>query len=579
MTFHASLCKVLRMRFRRLFLFYVLAAYSIPTLAEDLTGKVKKAIERSTLNQPGTKPFHLKATLAPSFERDRDSGRTGEVEIWWVSPNQWKREVRSPDFHQAEVMDAGKDWRKNEGDYFPEWLRETAVALINPVPNINEVLARVKNGEAKRFGGRTKTGQLIQQVTIDWTATTGTAEVRNIQRSWVAFDENSGLLLYGGGFGWGAEFKDYQNFHGRMVARTVNVGSPQVTAKVTVLEDLGQPQAGFFQAGEGAGSQPLNTLLLDEVSLRKNLPSLPAVEWPTVQDGALQGNVTTWILIDREEKVREIDGIVCENAAMNDTGKEAVMHLQFKPFVANGAPVQAYSQFTLPFKTTRPAGTEKFESAQTYFERARKSGFPAAGAAPYILHAEFELKSKTGELEKGRYEDTWLSDRQWRREAWFDDSHFVRSRNNEKRYRVSEGQSAGLLAMLLRMLEPIPALDTFQESDWRIKHDTLNGTQTIRVLTGYESPDGKLDPVQVRGFWFDNDGLLLRTHFKGIETQRSDFLAFGEAKIACQIDVLKDGSLLMRIHVTEVTAAQDFPESKFKLPGHDWERQFTDEVR
>lgn len=50
--------------------------------AENLAKEVKKAVERSTLDQPGTKAFHLRATVAPSFERDKESGRTGEVEIW-----------------------------------------------------------------------------------------------------------------------------------------------------------------------------------------------------------------------------------------------------------------------------------------------------------------------------------------------------------------------------------------------------------------------------------------------------------------------------------------------------------------
>jgi hypothetical protein len=45
----------------------------------------------------------------------------------------------------------------------------------------------------------------------------------------------------------------------------------------------------------------------------------------------------------------------------------------------------------------------------------------------------------------------------------------------------------------------------------------------------------------------------------------------------------------MRMHVTEISPAGSFPDSKFKLPGHEWERiftgnhtmerQFTDEVR
>src|ERR1700733_11702590 len=100
--------------------------------SEDMTGRVRKAVERSTLDQPGTKPFHLRAVLAPSFDRDKESHRTGEVEFWWASPTRWRREVRSPEFQQIEVVDGGRDWQKNEGDYFPEWLRVIAVALVKP---------------------------------------------------------------------------------------------------------------------------------------------------------------------------------------------------------------------------------------------------------------------------------------------------------------------------------------------------------------------------------------------------------------------------------------------------------------
>jgi hypothetical protein len=35
--------------------------------ADGLTGQVKKAVEKITLDQPGTKPFHLKAEYVPSF--------------------------------------------------------------------------------------------------------------------------------------------------------------------------------------------------------------------------------------------------------------------------------------------------------------------------------------------------------------------------------------------------------------------------------------------------------------------------------------------------------------------------------
>ena len=65
------------------------------------------------------------------------------------------------------------------------------------------------------------------------------------------------------------------------------------------------------------------------------------------------------------------------------------------------------------------------------------------------------------------------------------------------------GLMPGFLRLVLKVMEPIPAIDTFVESDWKIKRDTVNGTKTIRVLTGYESPEGKLDPEHVRAYWFD----------------------------------------------------------------------------
>lgn len=204
-----------------------------------------------------------------------------------------------------------------------------------------------------------------------------------------------------------------------MIARTVNAGSPQVTAKVTVLEDLGEVPAGFFDTGAaGADPQPLRTVLLDETTLRKNLLPEEPVAWPPLQDGVLAGNVTTNVVVDREGKVRELGSIISENSGVNEAGRRRILAMRFKPFVMNGVPVQAVAQITVPFKTTRPAGSEAFESARTCFERSRKLSFLAAGSdKAYVLRAEFEAKTSEGIIDKGHYEDTWLSNSQWRREA------------------------------------------------------------------------------------------------------------------------------------------------------------------
>src|SRR5204863_863908 len=101
--------------------------------------------------------------------------------------------------------------------------------------------------------------------------------------------------------------------------RTLYVGTPQLTAKVQILDDLGDVPAGFFKADPNAGDPtPLTTKLIDEHTLRKNLLPMELVIWPKIQNGPFAGNVTTWIVIDRGGRVREIDGPVSENAAVDE---------------------------------------------------------------------------------------------------------------------------------------------------------------------------------------------------------------------------------------------------------------------
>ncbi len=540
--------------------------------AEDDVGTVKKAVERSTLNQPGTKPFHLKAILAPSKDSDRGSNRTGEVEIWWASPTQWRREVRSPEFHQIAIVNGGKEWQKNEGDYFPEWLREVAAALINPIPSLNEVLDQVKTADVKRLIGMTH---------FSWMIASTDGNVQTSVGAGLAVTDSTGLLLYGSGFGWSGEFKDYESFHGRMVARTVSVGSPEVTARVTILEDLGHILSGFVNAGASGGdTQLLQTVLAQEADLRKNLLPMDQVLWPALQDGPLDGAVTAEIVVDRAGRVREIGTIVTNNPGVIEAARNAMAAMQFKPYLQNGVPVQVVSRVSMPFKTVRPAGVENFATARDYFERGRRACFPAAGnGPPYVLRATFKAKLSAGTVEEGQYVDTWLSGGEWRREASIGKSRYVRARHGEKYYRLAEGPDGLLLQLVLKAIEPIPAIDTFVESDWRIKRDTVDGVKTIRVLTGYEHPDGTLDPEHARGYWFDDAGKLMKTYFMGLETRRSEFEDFGGAEIAHQIQVLHNGGLGMSIRVTEVSPAGAVPESTFELRGHDWTRAFTDEVR
>jgi hypothetical protein len=553
-------------------LFVCILAFIRMGIADDTIKRVQKAVEQCTLDQHGTPPFHLKATLAPSFDRDKDSGRTGEVEIWWEAPDHWRREVRSPQFHQVQIVDGERLWQKNEGGYFPEWLRETAEELVRPAVLTPDVLAQMRGAEVRRLMGGSY---------LNWAIPSSNGQVQKTMGAGISIRDDSGLLFTANGFGWGGLFHDYSKFHNRMVARKVSVGSPEVTARVVVLEDLGSEPDGWFDANApGADPQPIATLLMDEPAMRKNLATGGDFTWPALKDGPLQGVLTTEISIDRTGAVREIGTLVSDNPGVDDAAHEQIARLRFTPFVANGAPVQVFSRFTVAFKTTRPAGLEIFDSARNYFERGRKLGFPPAGAgSPYVLKAEFQARSTSGSVVTGHYEDTWMAANQWRREVTFESSRAVRARNGDKLYQLQEGPDAKLLLLVFQLLEPIPAIDTFVESDWRINSEAYGGAKVVRVLAGYESPEGKLDPQHARGYWFDANGNLVKTFFDDLETRRSEFEDFGMVHVARRMDVYHENAPAIRIHVTEIAPAGTAPKGAFELKGHEVTRQFTSEAR
>ncbi len=299
-----------------------------------------------------------------------------------------------------------------------------------------------------------------------------------------------------------------------------------------------------------------------------------------MKDGPLEGAITTEIIVDREGKVRDVRSILSDNPGLSEFASKSIWAMQFKPYLLNDEPVQVVSRITMPFKTVRPAGVENFASARFYFEHGRAVSFPAAGnGQPYVLRATFQTKGSSGTLEDGKYEDTWSSEKEWRREASIGKSRFVRSRHGDKRYELADGPEAPILRFVFKALEPIPTIDTFVESDWRMKRDDVDGLKTIRVLAGYEAPDGTLDPEQARGYWFDDQGKLVKTVFRGIETRRMQFEDFQGFAVAHEVRVFTKGKVAMLIRVSEISPASNLGDNNFELRGHGHTGAFTDEIR
>src|SRR5262249_35752455 len=144
-------------------------------------------------------------------------------------PTEWKREVRCADFHQIAIVSNGKEVQKNEGNYFPDWLRNIATVLIEPVPNLTDVLGQIRGAEVRGIQGRRHFSWMI--MASNGTVQKGIGAGLSIGQKGEL--ESSSTL---GASAWIREFKD---FHGRLAPMKIDAGTPQITATVDTLEDLG----------------------------------------------------------------------------------------------------------------------------------------------------------------------------------------------------------------------------------------------------------------------------------------------------------------------------------------------------
>ena len=553
------------------------ACLLVPFMAlfgEDLSVTVRKVVEKSTLDQEGTKPFHLKASFAPGKNSEKEPDKQGEIEYWWTSPLQWRREIRSPHFNQTLILNNGKQWQKCDSDYLPQWLNNLAVELVRPVPiSFDELASHVKTAEVKHLSFR----GTPMSTNMQWAESMGVGPELGQEMWYLDLKDDPGIITLAMGRGFSAELSDYASFERRNVARTI--GSDDITAKITILEKLGEMPKDFFDTNLPNGdAQPIVMITLTQAELEKNLIN-SNFQWPPVENGPFEGLAGTEITVDRAGKVRELGMLTPENPGLKNAAESGLRSLQFKPFVRDGVPVEVTGRFVVRFKTHRAAGEENFDTAKNYFLRGRQANYLAAAAkAPYHLSAEFTVGTASG-VQTGKYEDTWINATEWRREASIGNSDVIRTQSGDHYYRSADGSDSSILLVILHILEPIPAEDTMTESDWRIRRDVVEGAKTIRVARGQEDANGDLKQSNAEGFWFDESSHLVKCVVDHLEIRLTNLEQYDGVSVPRLIGVYQGGKLAMRIHVTEIVTADPARGHDFKLKGHEWKRAFTAEVR
>ncbi len=321
------------------------------------------AAKRSTLDQAGTPPFHLKATVVdlgkhlPEYD--------GTMEMWWVSPTEWRREVKlkSGEFSQVLIHNGGKVYEEDKPGYFPDWLRNLVDETTQPIPRYDQ-LKEATPQQIVQPGG-TKGSTVLR-----WPINGGDGTITRFIHASFAFYNDTGLIQYGGDLDWDFHYRNYAPFHDLQIARWISAGPPEISVQIDSLEDLGTPDAKMFAIAKPTPAKDqIKTVVVPESEMRKLIVSAPAPVWPDVppappgrngapaRNAALTGSMIMGISVDRTGQVREVYKWEGDNRALEPAAHEQIAKWKFKPYMVNGVPVQVLSTLTFPFtvKNTAPA--------------------------------------------------------------------------------------------------------------------------------------------------------------------------------------------------------------------------------
>jgi hypothetical protein len=307
------------------------------------------ALQQSALTGADAKPFHLKVHLFESTNPSSDY--RAEIEEYWVSPQQWRRSIDTPDFKQTIIVSGDLVSEQDTGNYYPLWLKSFITGIFDPVPDaedwnrLNAKITQITLPNGRRSDACARAKFQI-----------GSDAVKNDAFSNVCFD-GSGLLNFVGSPGYSMEFRDYQRFGKKMIARGYRdhpEPGTELVANIIRLEELKKPDAGMFAVMQPTpANQRLQSIRVSQAAIEQAAQGQPALTWPPVKDGKTSGVLSMYISVDRQGQVQEAYPLNSDNAQLQDAARDQLLKWKLKPMVTKeNGPVQVECALTFHFETT-----------------------------------------------------------------------------------------------------------------------------------------------------------------------------------------------------------------------------------
>lgn len=359
---------------------------SVPGEKVDAEVALNRALKTSSLTFEG-RPFHAVMLIASA-----EKGYSGRVEVWWVSGSKYRLVVASPQFSQEKVVNGDRTAEKNDGDYYPRWLENFVLALMDPVPM------------EKNFRGRTGTVMLGPEVTSSCLRRDDRPGGITDQLTWgmVCFSGSEPRLASVLTTNVSIEFKDWKRFDEKQIARTYQtdvLDYRPVMGRLTTLEELRQPDEAMFVVSAATPMEErIGTMFVSTLEEESLVETVPEIQWPTVPEGKTEGYMIVYARTDRTGQVRETAKHNSDNARLEQFGMEQALKYKFKPLVVNGVAQQMEMPLVLHFKSKveDPLPVLSVEEMKNQMGSCRVGSLPPGSAKVTLRVSVDEKGSLTG---------------------------------------------------------------------------------------------------------------------------------------------------------------------------------------
>ena len=305
------------------------------------------ALKASSLTYEG-KPFHAVMEIGAA-----GSEYSGRLEVWWVDQSKYRMVLASPKFSQEKVVNGDKVFEKYDGDYYPRWLENFVLAVLDPVPMAKNFRIQGPQVSENCLKHEDRPAGITDELTFEVVCLKSTEPVLDHVLTFYDF----------------MEFKDVKEFESKKIARTYEtrvLDFKPVVGRLTTLEELTDlPDAMFAILDVTPLEQRTSTKFVSTLKEESLVEKAPEIKWPGLHEGKTEGYMIVYARTDRTGQVRETAKHNSDNPGLESFGMEQALNYKFKPLIIDGVPVQMEMPLVLRFKTTLSDPIPELDDAAT----------------------------------------------------------------------------------------------------------------------------------------------------------------------------------------------------------------------